>query len=70
MMATGLISTFRQETNNFSTISSHLSQPDHLTFKLSPKASLLNLLTYQQLFLIKYFIGMNKIFVYSSPAER
>lgn len=66
----GLISTFRWMTNNFSTISSHLSQPDYLNFKLSPESLPFEyLLTFQQLFLIKYFIGMNKIFVYSSPAE-
>lgn len=68
--AMGLISTFRWVTNNFSTISSHLSQPNYLNFKLSPESLPFEyLLTFQQLFLIKYFIGMNKIFVYSSPAE-
>lgn len=68
--AMGLISTFRWMTNNFSAISSYLSQPDYLNFKLSPESLPFEyLLTFQQLFLIKYFIGMNKIFVYSSPTE-
>lgn len=57
-------------TNNFSTISSHLSQPNYLNFKLSPESLRFEyLLTFKQLFLIKYFIETNKIFVYSSPAE-
>lgn len=57
-------------TNNFSTINSHLSQLDYLNFKLSPESLPFEyLLTFQQLFLIKSFIGMNKIFVYVRRAE-
>lgn len=70
-MATGLISTFRWVSSNFSTIPALIYHSQILWLsELSPKSPFWTyLLTCKQLFLIKYFIGMNKVFVYSSQQK-